>query len=42
MRERRRVMIAGTGEKCYLKNLNAKNIDLRRKTVNLKKDLFIS
>ena len=32
MRERRRVMIAGTGEKCLLKSLLAKNIDLRKKT----------
>lgn len=31
--ERRRVMIAGTGEKCLISNFIAKNIDLKRQTI---------
>jgi hypothetical protein len=31
MRERRKIMIAGNGEKCLIKKFMARNVDLRRK-----------
>jgi hypothetical protein len=37
--ERRRVMVAGTGEKCLVKKFVAKNVDL--KSLNLMKKVSI-
>lgn len=36
--ERRRVMIAGNGEKCLVKDFTARNVDLSRMTSSLKKN----
>jgi hypothetical protein len=35
MRERRKIMIAGNGEKCLIKKFMARNVDLRRKNSGL-------